>query len=94
MRDRGRRLGRRRDPEVVADGETGLLVGFEAGDDAYGSPRDPAGFARDLADAIEAVVGDPERATAMGVAGRRRAVEHFDWDVIAQRTLDLYRSLV
>lgn len=81
-------------PEVVADGETGLLVGFEAGDDAYGSPRDPAGFARDLADAIEAVVGDPERATAMGVAGRRRAVEHFDWDVIAQRTLDLYRSLV
>ena len=81
-------------PEVVADGETGVLVPFEAGDDAYGSPRDPAGFARDLATAIEAVVGDPDRATAMGVAGRRRAVEQFSWDAIAARTLDLYRSLV
>ena len=81
-------------PEVVADGETGLLVDVEAGDDAYGTPRDPAGFARDLAAAIDEVVGDPERARQLGVDGRRRAVELFSWDAIAERTLDLYRSLL
>ena len=81
-------------PEVVADGETGLLVEFEAGDDDYGTPRDPAGFARDLADAIEHVVEDPDRARALGTAGRRRAVELFSWDAIAAQTLDLYRSLL
>ena len=81
-------------PEVVADGETGTLVAFEPGDDQYGTPRDPEGFARDLADAIGAVVGDDERAGAMGVAGRRRAVEQFSWDTIAERTLQLYRSLL
>ena len=31
---------------------------------------------------------------AMGEAGRRRAVEHFGWDAIARRTVDLYESLV
>src|SRR5690606_21553213 len=36
-------------PEVVVDGETGLLVPFEPGDDAFGSPADPAAFAQDLA---------------------------------------------
>ncbi len=81
-------------PEVVADGETGTLVAFEAGDDQYGTPRDPAGFARDLAAVIDAIVGDPGRAAAMGEAGRRRAVEHFSWDAIAGRTLDVYRSLL
>jgi glycogen(starch) synthase len=46
-------------PEVVADGETGLLV----------EPDDPAV----LAAAITALLEHPETATAMGRAGRRRA---------------------
>ncbi len=81
-------------PEVVMDGENGILVGFEPGDDAYGSPRDPEGFARDFAAAISALVDDPDRAAAMGRAGRQRAVEVFSWTSIAEQTLDLYRSLV
>jgi starch synthase len=81
-------------PEVVVDGENGILVGFEPGDDAYGSPRDPQGFARDFAAAITALVDDPERAAAMGRAGRQRAVDVFSWASIAEQTLDLYRSLV
>ncbi|MBY5162692.1 glycogen synthase [Salsipaludibacter albus] len=80
-------------PEVVVDGQTGLLVDYEPGDDDYGTPRDPEGFARDLASAITALVDDPDRAAAMGAAGRQRAVEAFSWSAIAQRTLDLYRAL-
>ena len=63
--------------EVVDDGETGLLVPIEPGDDATGAPRDPERFSRDFAERVNALLGDPERAAAMGRAGRRRAIEHF-----------------
>ena len=81
-------------PEVVADGETGLLVPIEQVADGTGTPLDPARFVADLAAAIAAVLADPDRARAMGVAGRRRAVEPFSWAAIATRTLDLYRSVI
>jgi starch synthase len=80
-------------PEVVADGETGLLVPIEQLADGSGTPHDPAAFEADLAARIAELVADPDRAWAMGEAGRRRAVEHFSWPAIATRTLDLYRSL-
>jgi starch synthase len=80
-------------PEVVADGETGLLVSIEQLADGSGTPHDPAAFEADLAARLGELVADPDRARAMGEAGRRRAVEHFSWPAIATRTLDLYRSL-
>jgi starch synthase len=67
-------------PEVVADGETGLLV----------PPDDPAA----LAESINALTRDPDRARAMGAAGRERAATLFDWGRIAQQTAELYRSVV
>jgi starch synthase len=67
-------------PEVVVDGETGLLV----------PPADPDA----LATAINELVADSGRAGRMGEAGRRRAVEEFGWDRIAEQTVELYRSLV
>jgi alpha-maltose-1-phosphate synthase len=66
-------------PEVVADGETGLLV----------PPDDPAA----LADALNTLVADPGLAAAMGAAGRRRAVAEFGWPAIATQTVELYREL-
>ena len=72
-------------PEVVVDGETGLLVDLD--------PADPSGFERGLAEAVNRVAGDPARAAAMGTAGRSRAVAEFDWAAVAARTADLYRSL-
>ena len=76
--------------EVVVDGETGLLVPFEP---VRGSiePRDPAGFAAGIAERVNALVGAPERAAAMGRAGRERAVREFDWARIAEQTVDVYR---
>jgi len=81
-------------PEVVVDGETGLLVPVELSLDDPMSPIDPDRFELNLAGAINALMADPAAREAMGRAGRRRAVEHFGWSAIAAQTADLYRSLV
>ncbi len=81
-------------PEVVADGETGLLVPIEQVSDGSGTPVDPDRFVRDLAAALTTLLQDPDRAARMGLAGRRRAVEHFSWESIAERTLQVYRSVL
>ena len=81
-------------PEVVADGETGLLVPIEQVADGTGTPVDPDRFVADLAAAMTTLLEDPARATAMGLAGRRRAVEHFSWSRIAEETMKVYRSVL
>ncbi len=67
-------------PEVVLDGETGLLV----------PPGDPAA----LAAALNALIRDPARAAALGAAGRKRAATEFGWGAIATQTVQLYANLV
>jgi glycogen synthase len=81
-------------PEVVVDGETGLLVPVVLRADDPMSPQDPAAFARDLASAVNRLMGDPSLRRRMGEAGRRRAIEHFSWGAIADQTVELYRLLV
>jgi len=66
-------------PEVVSDGETGLLV----------PPDDPAA----LAVALNTLVGDAARAAAMGRLGRERAVAEFGWKAVAAQTAALYAEL-
>ena len=80
-------------PEVVVDGETGLLVPVELQLDDPMSPVDPDRFELNLAGAINALMADPAAREAMGRAGRRRAVERFGWDAIAAATVSLYESL-
>ena len=80
-------------PEVVVDGETGLLVPFDDYDPLTHEPRDPAGFAAGIAARVNELLADPGRAARMGEAGRARAVEHFSWTAIAEQTVALYRSL-
>jgi glycosyltransferase involved in cell wall biosynthesis len=66
-------------PEVVADGETGLLV--EPGD------------AEALAAALDTLLANPERARELGEAGRNRARERFSVARMAERTLALYEDV-
>ena len=66
-------------PEVVADGETGLLV----------PPDDPAA----LAAALNTLVRDQDLAAAMGARGRDRAIAEFGWAAIAAQTAKLYAEL-
>lgn len=81
-------------PEVVVPGETGWLVPIEQLDDGTGTPVDPDRYVADLASALVDAVSDTGRAEAYGAAGRRRAQQHFSWPAIAERTLEIYRSLV
>jgi starch synthase len=66
-------------PEVVSDGETGLLI----------PPGDPGV----LAGALNALVRDAGRAAALGRAGRVRAVAEFGWQAVAERTAALYAEI-
>ena len=79
--------------EVVDDGQTGVLVPYEPGDDSTRAPADRDAFVNGIAERLNALLADPARAEAMGKAGRRRAIEHFSWPAIAQQTVELYRSL-
>jgi glycogen synthase len=81
-------------PEVVVDGETGLLVPVELRSDDPMSPVDPDRFELNLAGAVNALMADAATREVMGRAARRRAVERFSWATIAEATVDLYRTLV
>lgn len=67
-------------PEVVVDGETGLLVAPESVDE--------------LAAALTRVLEDAPLARKMGDAGRQRVVDAFSWRQVAARTRALYEQLV
>jgi len=72
-------------PEVVVDGETGLLVELD---------DDREIFESNFAAAINQVMSDLSLANKLGKAGRIRTVEDFGWDKVATSTVDLYRSLI
>jgi starch synthase len=73
-------------PDVVVEGETGLLVHYDA--------REPHAFEADIAAAVNELVADPGRCRAMGLAGRARAVEAFSWTTVAEQTMAIYSSLL
>jgi starch synthase len=72
-------------PEVVADGHTGLLVHYDA--------NESAGYESRLADAVNELAVDPQRARQYGAAGRQRCIEEFSWAHIAEQTLEIYRKV-
>lgn len=81
-------------PEVVDDGVTGWLVPIEQSDDGTGTPVRPDEFVADLGAALATAVADPAQAAQMGLAARRRVEDHFAWDAIAERTMEVYRSVL
>ena len=66
-------------PEVVADGETGVLV--------------PPHEVEPLAEQMVALARDGDRRRALGQAGRARVRARFGIDRMVDQTLDVYRSL-
>jgi len=67
-------------PELVSEGESGFLV--------------PPGDVETLADRIETLLADPERARAMGLAGRAKVEAEFDLAKEAAWILQLHRGAV
>ena len=66
-------------PEVVMDGETGLLV----------SPQDPCA----LAGAICALLSDPSRLRVMGMKAREFVLSQYSAGPMTEQTLALYQSV-
>ena len=78
-------------PEVVVHGETGLLVPVEQNKEAPFEPVKAERFALNLAEAINELMRDEVRRRHMAREARRRVEENFSWEVIAQKTAELYR---
>ena len=81
-------------PEIVQDGQTGLLVPFEPSGDDFGSPKDPEAFARGMAERVNQLLAAPEMARRFGAAGRRRALDEFTWDAVAKQTVEVYEQVM
>src|SRR6516164_7242611 len=79
--------------EVVADGETGLLVPLQQMNESPFEATDPEEFASDLAKRVNELMRDRQLREQFGKAGRKRAVEKFSWSAIAAETKKLYESL-
>jgi glycosyltransferase involved in cell wall biosynthesis len=67
-------------PEVVQHQVSGLVV-----------PRDDSVA---LADALATLVASPELRQRMGVAGRQRVIDHYDWPRCVDTMLDSYEALL
>ena len=80
--------------EVVIHEETGYLVPLDQYQESPFEPKDPAEFARALAQPINRLMGDNDLRIRMGEAGRRRAMEVFSWRAIAREVRDLYQGIV
>jgi len=65
---------------TVANEENGLLV----------PPQDVLAFAA----AIDRIIGNPEWARELGKAGRKRVINKFSWDGVAQQLDQLYTQLL
>ncbi|OGQ84188.1 MAG: glycosyl transferase family 1 [Deltaproteobacteria bacterium RIFOXYA12_FULL_58_15] len=66
--------------ETVVDGETGILV----------EPGSPVA----IADAVNQLLKNPERAAQFGKNGRKRVEDHFSWPHIADQTVGMYERVV
>ncbi len=67
-------------PEVVVDGETGILV----------APGNPV----ELAETVTRLYNNRSMAKEMGVRARERILEKFTWSKVAQKTYELYMEVL
>ncbi len=81
-------------PEVVVDGETGILVSLQQDQEPPYAPLSPSKFARDLAAPINRLMTDRAMRERFAQAGRQRAEDLFSWAAIAKQTKSLYDTLV
>src|SRR5918996_6474361 len=77
-------------PEVVDHGATGLLVAPEVVSPTEVEPRHPEQFSRDLANAVNCLLDDPDLRARMARTARARVERQFSWTSIARQTLDFY----
>lgn len=74
---------------VIAKRVAALAEAIEASGAGIVVSGDPS----DMAEAILALLEDPQRAERLGIAARSAAVEHYSWESIIERTLTMYESI-
>ena len=80
-------------PEVIDDGVTGRLVPIDQLQDGTGTPVDPdAVRRRPGATRSPTWSATPPGRAQWGLASRRRVEDHFTWEAIAERTIEVYRG--
>ncbi|MFC9057115.1 glycogen synthase [Streptomyces sp. NPDC057074] len=80
-------------PEVVVEGETGLLVPLEPDAGRHGEPEVPEVFAKEIAARVNHLVDDPGAARRFGRAGRERVVSAFSWPSVAEQVRRVYEAV-
>jgi glycosyltransferase involved in cell wall biosynthesis len=78
---------------ALAFGKPLLLTAVGGFPEIAGAELVPPGDPDALADALAALLADPERLARMAAASRAAAEGPYGWDAIAQRTLALYEAL-
>ena len=80
--------------ELLGESGRGVLVDlFDSRDSSYHAPLELRREASDqFADAIIGLLRDPSLARRLGEAGREYALSHFDWNVLVDRILRVYRG--
>ena len=79
-------------PEVVVRRRHRAPGADRAGHRRHRHAAGPRPYVADFAAALNEVVADPERAAAMGRAGRQRAIDAFSWAAIAEKTVEIYQA--
>lgn len=72
--------------EIIVDGETGVLIPLD--------PQDPGKFEDRIVKEVTTLMNNSALRSRMGKLGRERALDHFSWRAIAQKTQDLYHWLI
>ena len=80
-------------PEVVVDGETGRLVPIEQATDGTGTPPEPRAVRRGLRRGPQRGRLRPGAGRGDGQGRAQRAIDAFSWEAIAERTVEVYRSV-
>jgi alpha-maltose-1-phosphate synthase len=81
-------------PEVVDHGATGLLVAPEVLSPTEVEPRHPEQFSKDLANAVNCLLDDPDLRATMARTARARVEQQFSWTSIARQTLEFYARTI
>jgi len=67
-------------PAVIDEGRDGLLADYQDADD--------------LAQAILKLLADPQLRARMGEAGRRKVLENYTWEIVANRVRRMYAEAI
>ena len=80
-------------PVVCLDlGGPGEIVTAECGFKV--PPQSPAQVVADLAEALQKLADDRALRRAMGMTGRERILQHFDWDRRGERMMEIYSETI